>query len=233
MKIAIVDDVEYERLKIKRDLIKELAERKITAEIVEFESGETFMEAFVPGAFFAVFLDIYMRGMSGIDVGESLYQNDPDCKIIFLTGSEDYIRESYSVHATYYLVKPYELNQLQQALDFSFPKPKPEDILAVRSRDGMTAIPRGDIFYVEAQGRYSYIHATGQCVECLDSFTEVVRPLENDRRFFVCCRGVMVNLGKISAQKENDFIMTNGQTVPISRRIKSEALRAFQAFISE
>ncbi len=232
MKIAIIDDEAHQRLKIKTDLIKEFTERKITAELTEFESGEAFMEAFVPGTFYAVFLDVYMRGMSGIEVGEALYQNDPDCKIIFLTGSEDYIRESYSVRAIYYLVKPYELRQLQQALDFAFPKPKTEDILTIRDKDGMTVIPRADILYIEAQGRYSNIHVSGRDIECLDSFAEVSNPLETDKRFFVCCRGVMVNLGKIVTQKENDFIMTDGQSVPISRRVKSEAVKAFQAYIS-
>lgn len=233
MKIAIVDDEAYQRLKIKTDLEKEFAERKISAQIIEYESGEAFMEAFVPGAFYAVFLDVYMKGMLGTEVGEILYQDDPECKIIFLTGSEDYIRESYSVRAIYYLVKPYELKQLQQALDFTFPKPKAEDLLTIRYKDGMTVIPRGDILYIEAQGRNANIHVASNCIECLDSFTEISHTLENDNRFFVCCRGVMVNLGQISAQKENDFIMTDGELVPISRRIKAEAIKAFQDYISQ
>lgn len=231
MKIAIVDDQTEERTGIRRQLEAELSERGIPAELTEYDCGEAFLDAYEPGKFSVVFLDIYMKKITGIEVAGYLYQHDPACKIIFLTSSEEYLRESYSVRATYYLVKPYEPKQLHQALDFCFPAPKPEDILAVRSRGGMMAIPRRDILYIEASGRHPHIHLATRSIECIDSFSEVIRPLENDRRFFSCCRGIIVHLGKIATQQDNDFVMENGQLVPISRRLKPEALRAFHTFM--
>lgn len=231
MRIAIVDDLAVDRVRIRQQLELELTERGITAQLEEYDSGEAFQAAFEPGRFAVVFLDIYMKEMTGIEVGNLLYHNDPQCKIIFLTSSEEYIRESYSVRATYYLVKPYESKQLKQALDFCFPEPEPADILAVHTRQGATVIPRQEIFYIEARGRYPHIHLKDRSIEVTDSFSDVVRPLVDDRRFFGCCRGIVVHLGRISTQQDNDFIMENEQRVPISRRLKPEALRAFHAFM--
>lgn len=231
MNIAIVDDMANDRAAIRKQLEAELIQRGITATLEEFDSGEAFQDAFTPGRFAVAFLDIYMKQMTGIEVGHTLYAQDPGCKIIFLTSSEEFFRESYSVRATYYLVKPFELTQLQQALDFCFPKPEPADILTIRTKEGTSVVSRQDIFYIEARGRYPHIHLKDKSLESLENFTEVVRPLEADKRFFCCCRGIVVHLGKISTQKDNDFIMEDGQMVPISRRIKPEALRAFHAYM--
>lgn len=231
MRIAIVDDLTQDRSLIKKHLEQELIDRDITAALSEYDSGEAFLEEFSPGMFSIVFLDIYMKKMNGIEVADTLYHNDPECKIIFLTSSDEYLRESYSVRATYYLVKPYEPTQLKQALDFCFPKPKPKDVLVARTRNGMTVIPRKDILYIEVKGRHPYIHLQGQSIECLSNFADVVKPLENDPRFFCCYRGIVVSLDKITTQKASDFIMVDGQHVPISRRIKPEALRAFHSYM--
>lgn len=231
MNIAIVDDMATDRAAIRKQLEAELAQRGITAALEEFDSGEAFQSAFSPGRFSIAFLDIYMKQMSGIEVGHMLYAQDPGCKIIFLTSSEEFFRESYSVRATYYLVKPFELTQLRQALDFCFPKPEPTETLTIRTKEGTSVVSRQNILFIEARGRYPHIHLKDKSLESLDSFTEVVRPLEEDRHFFCCCRGVVVNLGKISTQKDSDFIMEDGQTVPISRRIKPQALRAFHAYM--
>lgn len=231
MNIAIVDDMARDRSTLRKQLEVELTQRGITASLEEFDSGEAFRDAFTPGRFSVAFLDIYMKEMTGIEIGHMLYTQDPGCKIIFLTSSEEFFRESYSVRATYYLVKPFELTQLRQALDFCFSKPEPADTLTIRTKEYTSVVSRQDILYIEARGRYPHIQLKDKRLECLESFTEVVRPLEEDKRFFNCCRGVVVNLGKISTQKDNDFIMENGQMVPISRRIKPQALRAFHAYM--
>lgn len=231
MRIAIVDDMSQDRSHIREQLETELKERGVTAAIHEYESGEAFLEEFTPGMFSIVFLDIYMEKVNGVEVARELYRWDSDCRIIFLTSSEEYLRESYSVRATYYLIKPYEPKELRQALDFCFPKSKPADVLSVRTREGMRIIPREEILYIEIKGRHPHIHLAGNSIECLDNLTEVVRPLAQDRRFFGCCRGIVINLGKVVTQKDNDFIMDNGHQVPISRRIKPEALRAFHSYM--
>jgi len=227
MKIAIVDDLSSDRELLCERLAVEIEQRSLSAEIEQFESGESFLAEFEAGKFAVAFLDIYMDGINGVEVARRIYSEDPKCRIIFLTTSEEYFRESYEVRATYYLIKPFEDERLGQALDFCFPKPEKADILSVKTRDSAINLSRGDILFIEAQGRYPYIHTADKILECRCSFSEVTSPLENDERFFMSCRGVLVNIEQVEQMEGSDFVMKNGERVPISQRNRQQARKAF------
>lgn len=227
MRIAIVDDLASDRRSLCERLDIEMKERSLSAEIIQFESGDSFLAKFEAGKFDAVFLDVYMDGADGIEVARRIYRDDPKCKIVFLTTSEEFFRESYEVRATYYLIKPFENERLSQALDFCFPKPKSADILNVKTRESIINVLRGDILFIEAHGRYPHIHTVDKTLECRCSFSEVTSPLENDERFFMSCRGVLVNIEQVKQMEDSDFIMKNGERVPISQRNRQQARKAF------
>ena len=53
-----------------------------------------------------VFLDIEMKGMSGVEVAKKLKAINPDVNIIFATGFGSYREEAFDLHASGYLTKP-------------------------------------------------------------------------------------------------------------------------------
>ena len=83
MKIAVVDDNESERTKL-CTLLREWGEkRKYEMVCNEFTDGKDFLKA--SGTYQAVFLDIYMEKLNGIDTARMLRKYDKNCKIIFMT----------------------------------------------------------------------------------------------------------------------------------------------------
>ena len=72
MRIAIVDDLAAERTLLKGRLEWQLQRRNVQADILEYESGETFLEAARKAPFTAAFLDIYMDGMTGMEAAKKL-----------------------------------------------------------------------------------------------------------------------------------------------------------------
>ena len=70
MRIAIVDDLAAERTLLKDRLEWQLQRRNVQADILEYESGETFLEAAREAPFTAAFLDIYMDGMTGMEAAK-------------------------------------------------------------------------------------------------------------------------------------------------------------------
>ena len=72
MRIAIVDDLADERAWLKERLARQLALRGAEAELLEFDSGESFLAAEKKQRFTAAFLDIYMDGMSGMEAAKEL-----------------------------------------------------------------------------------------------------------------------------------------------------------------
>ena len=83
MRIAIVDDLAAERALLKDRLEQQLHRRNVQADILEYESGETFLEAARKAPFTAAFLDIYMDGMTGMEAAKKLRKTNTDCLLVF------------------------------------------------------------------------------------------------------------------------------------------------------
>ena len=70
MRIAVVDDIKEERTLLHGWLYSQLSRRNVSADIVEFESGEEFLLAAKERPFTVLFLDIYMGGANGIEIAK-------------------------------------------------------------------------------------------------------------------------------------------------------------------
>ena len=65
----------------------------------------------------AAFLDIAMPGMNGLAWRRKLREIRPDLVVIFLTGYEQYTLDALKVKADYYLTKPYNKQDITEALE--------------------------------------------------------------------------------------------------------------------
>lgn len=63
------------------------------------------------------FLDINMRGMGGLELAEKIKQVQPNCKIVFCTGYEEYAVSAFRLHASGYLMKPITQEGVQKELE--------------------------------------------------------------------------------------------------------------------
>ena len=126
MRIAIVDDLAAERTLLKGRLEWQLQRRNVQADILEYESGEIFLEAARKAPFTAAFLDIYMDGMTGMEAAKKLRKTDTDCLLVFITTSTDHALEGFQVRALHYLVKPFteaDIDALTDELLARVPQP--------------------------------------------------------------------------------------------------------------
>ena len=126
MRIAIVDDLAAERALLKDRLEQQLHRRNVQADILEYESGEEFLEAVRKAPFTAAFLDIYMNGMTGMEAAKELRKTDTDCLLVFTTTSTDHALEGFQVRALHYLVKPFteaDIDALTDELLARIPQP--------------------------------------------------------------------------------------------------------------
>lgn len=64
-----------------------------------------------------VFSDIEMRKMDGITFAKKCKELSPDINIIFVTGYNQYAMEALRLHASGYLIKPVQAQDLQNELD--------------------------------------------------------------------------------------------------------------------
>ena len=63
------------------------------------------------------FLDINMRGIGGLGLAEKLLALQPQCKIVFCTGYEQYAVSAFQLHVSGYLMKPITPEAVQKEID--------------------------------------------------------------------------------------------------------------------
>ena len=63
-----------------------------------------------------IFLDIHMRGLSGLELAEVIRDISPDSRIIFATAYDEYALKAFELQALDYVVKPIEEERLAKAI---------------------------------------------------------------------------------------------------------------------
>ena len=229
MRIAIVDDLAAERTLMKERLVRQLGLRGAQAEILEFDSGEAFLAARQKQRFTAVFLDIYMPGRSGMDVARELRKKDADCILVFTTTSTDHALEGFQVRALHYLVKPFSENELSGLLDEMLKRlPQQEKFLDIKVSGSDIRLCCSDIVYAEHFAHIINIHTVaGKTLATRQSFKVFTESLKEDPRFFICGRGVIVNLEQAEDFEADAFCMRDGSRVYVCQNLLKSARQVF------
>ena len=233
MRIAIVDDLADERVLLRQRLEHQLARRNVQADLLEYESGEAFLTAAQDEPFTVAFLDIYMAGANGIETARALRQHDTDCLLIFTTTSTDHALEGFQVRAMQYLVKPFTEDDIARLMDEIFARlPQPDKYMALKTSEGELRLAYKNILYAEHFAHVIYIHTTaGKTLTTRQPFKTFIGPLKDDPRFFVCGRGVIVNLEHAADLDSAAFRMADGSNVGISQDLLKSARQAFMEFL--
>ncbi len=102
LNLAICDDLPEER----KALLALLEQAPIATNCTQFGSSEELLEAFRPGKFDLLLMDIYMDGMTGVEAVQKIREMDESIPIAFTTTSTEHTLESYRLSVLKYLEKP-------------------------------------------------------------------------------------------------------------------------------
>lgn len=233
MRIAIVDDIAAERNLLHTRLNYKLKQRSIQADVLEYESGEAFLADAEQQPFTVVFLDIYMDGMSGMEAAKALRKLDTDCLLIFTTTSTDHALEGFQVRAMHYLVKPYTEQDLTALIDEILSRiPQPDNYLTVKVSGSDIQLPFKEMLYAEHFSHMIHVYTTGNRVLTTRmSFGQFTAPLKEDDRFFLCSRGIVINMEHAIDFDGTAFLLDNGSSIPVSRDLIKTARQTFMNFL--
>lgn len=146
MKILIVDDEELARARLKRMLTtlgyEDLHEASNADEAI-LKSKE--------GGFDLVFLDINMPNVSGLELAYELKYLQDNIAIIFQTAYEEHALKAFDIGAVGYLIKPYSIEQLTQAMERVAKPQTPKDLrILSKNGDNYLLLKPAEIHYVKA-----------------------------------------------------------------------------------
>ena len=111
----------------------------------------------------AVFLDIHMPALSGLDVARALGARKHPPALVFVTADEEQALAAFDLAAVDYLLKPVRPERLAESVrricDLAAdPAAGDHDVVTVVQGGTTRLIRREDIRYVQAQGDYARLH---------------------------------------------------------------------------
>lgn len=109
----------------------------------------------------AVFLDVAMPGLSGLELAQVLRRFRTPPPVVFVTAHEDHAVQAFELAAVDYLLKPVRRERLAEAVRrvIELTAPAGDDVQIAVELGGVTRfIPRAEVLFVEAQGDYARLH---------------------------------------------------------------------------
>lgn len=232
MRIAIVDGNAEDRQQLGAMVKSYCAARSLAPEVLYFDSGDALMKTFQPGQYQCVFLEIYLEGTDGMETARRLHRLDPMCRLVFATASQTHGAASYEVRAAWYLTKPFSPERFTDAMDAACGH-------LLHSRRRVTVHIKGeevslrlaDIFFLDCQNRQAWIHLQEHRLAVDEGVNVLMERLRADSRFLMCNRSTTVNMDHVAVAEDHDFLLSNGETVPIRQRGRAALKKTYLSWI--
>ncbi len=231
MNIAICDDNlqfveqienyldEFDKFKIERDV---------------FFQGEDLISMYEKNeaGYDAIFLDIEMGAINGIDVANRIRQLDKHTIIVFMTAYPTYMQKSFECSPFRFLIKPVrkdEFFKVIEAIDLKI-RENPDTFIFVEKKVRVRVYSE-DIVFFESKGHDIIVHMKdGNKHIVRNTITKLMEGI--DKRIFVRVhRAFVVNMGHIHKINDKKVYMHGVEnTIPMSRTYKQELTNAFIDF---
>lgn len=230
IQIVLVDD-EQIQLDYMRQLVEAAAKSlSIQVSVQHFLSEESFLFALDDHPEWDLaFLDIEMHELNGMEVARIVREKSPQLALVFATAFAEYAVEGYEVQALDYLLKPINPDKVKRVLArFLSTQPEEARFIIVDIDGEPLRIELDSILYVEANKREVVVRLVDDAYNVRMSLSEFANLLDN--RFITTHRSYYVNIEYISQLLKQDVQLTNGEMIPLSRRLAKETQAAFIEF---
>jgi len=239
VRALIVDDEVLARDRI-REMLKGDPDVEIVGECANGKSAVTAIEKHSPDL---LFLDVQMPEMDGFHVLQKISPEKMPL-VIFVTAYDKYALRAFEVFALDYLLKPFDRERFQKALERAKSQihhrgesdfrqqvlalledfeSKPEYLrrLAVKTGGRIFFLRVEEIDWIEAEGNYVRIHA-GKESHLLRETISIVEGQLDPKRFLRIHRSTIVNIDRIAELQpwfhgEFRVILRNGTQLMLSR----------------
>lgn len=231
MRVAIIDDRTDDRTILFHELDTVLREKGYAVDAIDqFAGGEEFLAAFEKGKYDLIFFDIYMDGINGIEAASEVRKVDKSVRVVFVTTSNDFAAESYSLRADYYLLKPYVHEDIVKALEVINMADYERQRIASFPDD--TSCLLHDILYTEYYNHKVVLHLKNFRKKKVRMSQTALEEILCCNDFFVTCnKGIIANLEYVQRIDDGMIFLTENHQVPVSRRRMAEIRRAHAEYL--
>ncbi len=150
--------------------------------------------------------------------------------IIFLSGMEDLVYQSFAFQPFWFLRKTH-LEELPQVTEKMLQLLNSRQIhYTVTMNGSSTRIPSTEIAYFESQGHYIVVHYNEKSLRFKARMSDIETALS--KYFFVRCHvGYLLNCRFVQICSRTSVTLTDGTVLPVSRAKAEETQTAFMAYM--
>ncbi len=220
LRIAIIEDQQYEANKLKKYITKYVEQQdkykdKISIEL--FSSAVDFLDN-SNISYDITFFDIELPDLNGMEAAYKLREFDKQTIIIFVTNLTQYAIKGYQVNALDYIIKPVTYNDIILPLEraFSLANNNAGLLLTIRNTDGITRIDSKTIAYIEVLDHKLTYHTDHGLISGSGSLSKLEETL-SEYHFLRCNSCYLVNPKYIKSVIKNSVIMVDNSELKISK----------------
>lgn len=230
--IAIVEDEKEFSLQLIDYLNQYEKENGVEFKVSVFYDGESILKEYTSD-FDAVFLDIQMPGIDGMQTAELIREMDEEVVIMFITNMAQYAISGYSVGALDFVMKPINYYtfamKVGRVLKRIQKKAKEQHSIVLSLPDGIKKLDTKQIYFVEIQNRLLHYHTDEGEFIVKGTMQSIEQELEA-LAFAKCNHWYIVNLMHVKEVKKN-IVVVGEFELEISRRNKNAFLKALTEYL--
>ncbi len=196
-----------------------------TMECSTYRTSEEFLLAWTSSTKFdAIFLDIEMGTLSGLELARVIRSINNDVSIVFVTGHSEYALEGYSVDATHFLLKPVAretffecLNKIEARMRLDM-----KSTFLIEKGGKTIKLHYDELLYFESLAHILKAHTTRGAIEYRAKISDIEQRLTQQDGFVRIHRSFLVNINHVRIIDKTELIMENDDRLPIGRSYARE-----------
>ena len=220
--MAICDDDELMAKCIKTAIENQFNKYYKTYDIDIFTSGEELLQSLKGKIYKAIFLDIDMPKMSGMDVAAVISNESKRSNIIFVTNHDDMVYDAIHFGIFRFIRKSRIKIELEEAVTSLIDKLQTEKVIFSNADSGKAIrLISEDIIYIEIIQHYLYINYRSESGNKVVKIRETLKQCEVKllkTKFARVHISYIVNYKYVKDVKSDGVILDTGEKIPISRK---------------
>ena len=171
-----------------------------------------------------------------MDVAKTLRDRDWRKILIFITGEEEQVFNSFDLQAFHFLVKPVADEKLKEVLDnarkelerYGDISGKQDKYIEIQSGTAHIRINLSQLLYAEVYDRKTILHMKKENIEYYGQLSALEELVGKD--FYRIHRSYLVNMKYVERYDRTSVTTLGGDNIPIARREYDSFLKAYMEY---
>ena len=228
MKIAILSN-DDSTISFLEKTVEEYANRKYhKMSVIRFSNLKDYLGS---SAFFDVLLidDNFERRLS-VETARLVRTKNKHVALVLIAGTPDTVYDSFTVKAHRFILKPITQSAIFEAFDSFRKEQSAYRVIVARTNKGFRSFGTDEILYVVSDGKLFHLHTKSEVLMLDTGYGNFVGQLPGEY-FFTIHRSCTINMKYVKTLKGDQVIMSDNNTLNVSRRRKTEFLLAYNDYI--